>query len=109
VSFRILANNEKTCIHPVGFFGSFPACANGGDQKEKLYVQHRMQQQSKELFEWLENGAHVYICGCKDPMAKDVETTLLNIISTEANIDKAGAIEYLEKMEEEGRFAIDVY
>jgi sulfite reductase (NADPH) flavoprotein alpha-component len=68
-----------------------------------------MQQQSKELFEWLENGAHVYICGCKDPMAKDVETTLLNIISTEANIDKAGAIEYLEKLEEEGRFAMDVY
>ena len=79
------------------------------DQKEKLYVQHRMQQQSKELFEWLENGAHVYICGCKDPMAKDVETTLLNIIRKEGNIDEAAAMEYLEKLEEEGRFAMDVY
>jgi len=79
------------------------------DQKEKLYVQHRMRQQSKELFTWLENGAHMYVCGCKDPMAKDVEETLIDIISKEANIDEESAIEYLNKIEEEGRFAKDVY
>ncbi|MEO8712051.1 MAG: flavodoxin domain-containing protein [Parafilimonas sp.] len=79
------------------------------DQKEKLYVQHRMQQQSKELFAWLQNGAHIYLCGCKDPMAKDVTDTLIYIISKEANIDEAAAVEYLDKLEEEGRFAKDVY
>lgn len=79
------------------------------DQKEKLYVQHRMQQQSKELFEWLENGAHIYICGCKDPMSKDVEDTLIRIISKEANIDVAEAGVYLNRLDEEGRFAKDVY
>ncbi|HEY1872192.1 MAG TPA: flavodoxin domain-containing protein, partial [Chitinophagaceae bacterium] len=79
------------------------------DQKEKLYVQHRMQQQSKELFAWIENGAHIYVCGCKDPMAKDVEETLISIISREANIDEAAATEYLFKLEDEGRFSKDVY
>jgi sulfite reductase (NADPH) flavoprotein alpha-component len=79
------------------------------DQKEKLYVQHRMLQQSKELFAWIDGGAHLYICGCKNTMAKDVEETLLNIISNEAGIDKAEAEEYLNKLEEEGRFAKDVY
>jgi len=79
------------------------------DQKEKLYVQHRMLQQSKELFAWLENGAHIYVCGCKDPMAKDVENALIKIISKEANIDTAAAAEYLFELEEEGRFAKDVY
>lgn len=79
------------------------------DQKEKLYVQHRMLQQSKELFEWIEGGAHLYICGCKNTMAKDVEETLINIISEEAGIDKTEAVEYLNRLEDEGRFAKDVY
>lgn len=79
------------------------------DQKEKIYVQHRMQQQSKELFNWIENGAHIYICGCKDTMAKDVEATLVSIISQEANINEEQAADYLSRMEDEGRFAKDVY
>ena len=79
------------------------------DQKEKLYVQHRMLQQSKELFAWLDAGAHLYICGCKNTMAKDVEAALINIISKEKNIDENEAAEYLNKIEEEGRYAKDVY
>ena len=79
------------------------------DQKEKLYVQHRMQQQSKELFTWIESGAYIYICGCKSTMAKDVEATLINIISKEANLDEEEATDYLNKLEDEGRFAKDVY
>jgi sulfite reductase (NADPH) flavoprotein alpha-component len=79
------------------------------DQEEKLYVQHRLLQQSKELFAWLEDGAHIYLCGCKDPMAKDVENALIEIISREANIDTAAATKYLYELEEEGRFAKDVY
>lgn len=79
------------------------------DQKEKLYVQHRMLQQSKELFHWIENGAYIYICGCKNTMAEDVEATLISIISNEKNIAKSEATEYLNQLEEEGRFAKDVY
>jgi len=79
------------------------------DQKEKLYVQHRMQQQAKELFKWIEGGAYIYICGCKNTMAKDVEQTLIDIISQEANIDLESAAQYLNRLEEENRYAKDVY
>ena len=79
------------------------------DQKEKLYVQHRMLQQSKELFKWIESGAHIYICGCKNTMAKDVEATLIEIISSEKNINTEEAATYLNELEEEGRYAKDVY
>ncbi|MBV9963131.1 MAG: flavodoxin domain-containing protein [Parafilimonas sp.] len=79
------------------------------DQKEKLYVQHRMLQQSKELFKWIENGAYVYVCGCKNTMAKDVEETLINIIIEEGKFDRREAEDYLNRLDEEGRYAKDVY
>jgi len=79
------------------------------DQKEKLYVQHRMQQQAKDLFKWIDSGAYVYICGCKNTMAKDVEETLINIISEEGKLDRKEAEDYLSRLEEEGRYAKDVY
>jgi len=79
------------------------------DQKEKVYVQHKMQQNAKELFEWLEGGAQVYICGCKDPMSYDVEKTLLDIIAQEKNVSAESANEYLDTMKEAGRYHKDVY
>jgi len=79
------------------------------DQKEKVYVQHKMQQNAKELFEWIESGAQIYICGCKDPMSFDVEKTLLNIIAQEKNISTESAQEYLNAMKEAGRYHKDVY
>lgn len=53
------------------------------DTDEKVYVQHRMLQHSKELFDWLEQGAAVYICGDEKHMARDVHRTLAEIIETE--------------------------
>ena len=68
-----------------------------------------MQQQAKELFKWIEGGAHIYVCGCKSTMAKDVEQTLIDIISQEANIDIENATYYLNKLEDENRYSKDVY
>ncbi|QEC66289.1 sulfite reductase [Panacibacter ginsenosidivorans] len=79
------------------------------DQKEKVYVQHKMQQHAKDLFEWIEGGAQIYICGCKDPMSYDVEKTLFNIIAQEKNISGEAAQEYLNAMKEAGRYHKDVY
>ncbi|CAN5117574.1 assimilatory sulfite reductase (NADPH) flavoprotein subunit [soil metagenome] len=79
------------------------------DQKEKVYVQHKMQQHAAELFDWIDNGAQVYICGSKDPMSYDVEQTLLNIIAKEKNINVEAAREYLDAMKEAGRYHKDVY
>lgn len=79
------------------------------DQKEKIYVQNRVKEQAKEIFEWIDNGAYLYVCGQKNGMSTDVENTLLEIIATEKNIDTENAKNYLEKLEEEGRYQKDVY
>lgn len=79
------------------------------DQAEKIYVQHRMQSQGKELFQWLEAGASVYVCGAKEPMSRDVENTLLQIISEHGNLSNDQALEFLQKMEAGDRYLKDVY
>ncbi len=79
------------------------------DQKEKIYVQHRMLQQADELFEWINNGAHIYICGTKEPMSVDVENVLAEIISSKKQIDKSAAIQYLQGLQENGKLHKDVY
>lgn len=79
------------------------------DQQEKIYVQHRMLEQGQELYEWLQNGASFFVCGKKDPMSNDVEKTLLSIIEKYGNKSPEGAKEYLEELEEGGRYEKDVY
>lgn len=79
------------------------------DQKEKIYVQHRLMEQSKTLFDLLENGAYLYLCGNKDPMSYDVEATLLQIFMKEGNLDKDNAKAYLTKLIKSGRYMKDVY
>ncbi|AZA83684.1 sulfite reductase [Chryseobacterium lactis] len=79
------------------------------DTDEKVYVQHKLQQRSQEIFYWLEGGASVYLCGAKEPMSHDVEQTLVNIIQNEGKRTKDEALQYLEEMELNGRYAKDVY
>ena len=79
------------------------------DQAQKVYVQHKMQKHAAELYRWLETGAHLYICGAKEPMSVDVEHTLLSIIRQEGNKNNVQAESYLEELKEAGRFVKDVY
>ncbi|SDH68218.1 sulfite reductase (NADPH) flavoprotein alpha-component [Alteribacillus bidgolensis] len=79
------------------------------DIGQKVYVQHRMLENSKELFEWLENGAYFYVCGDKNKMAKDVHNALLEIIEKEGGISAEQAEEYLNNMKKEKRYQRDVY
>lgn len=79
------------------------------DQQEKVYVQHKMLRYASEFYEWLENGAHIYICGAKEPMSVDVENTLLLIIRQCGNKSLQEANEYLNALKEEGRYLKDVY
>ena len=79
------------------------------DQKEKVYVQHRLKEKAKEVYQWLNDGAYLYVCGQKDGMSTDVEQTLIEIIAIENNFDLDSAKNYLEKLEEEGRYQKDVY
>lgn len=79
------------------------------DTAEKVYVQHRMLEHSKDLFEWLEQGAYVYICGDEKKMAHDVHNTLLEIIETEGHMSREKAIEYLANIQQQKRYQRDVY
>jgi sulfite reductase (NADPH) flavoprotein alpha-component len=79
------------------------------DQKQKIYVQDRLKQNAKELYDWIENGAYIYVCGQKNPMSTDVENALLEIIATEKSINNEQAKAYLEALETEGRYQKDVY
>lgn len=79
------------------------------DKAEKVYVQHRMLEHSKELFEWLEEGAVLYICGDEKHMAHDVHQTLLAIIQKEGQMSLEQAEEYVAAMKQNKRYQRDVY
>jgi len=79
------------------------------DQKHKIYVQDRLKENAGEVFNWIENGAYLYVCGQKSPMSADVENALLEIISAARNSDISEAQSYLENLASEGRYKKDVY
>jgi sulfite reductase (NADPH) flavoprotein alpha-component len=79
------------------------------DQKEKIYVQHKLLENKKEVFKWMENGSYIYICGSAKKMAKGVENALKAIIQEEKNCSEEEAIKYLINLREENRYLKDVY
>jgi len=79
------------------------------DQPEKIYVQHRMWEHGQELYNWIQSGAHIYLCGKKDPMSIDVEHTLVEIIEKYGEKTTEEAKEYFLQMQSEGRYSEDVY
>ena len=79
------------------------------DSAQKVYVQHKMLENSKELFEWLEKGAYFYVCGDKERMAKDVNEALISVIEKEGSFDREAAEAYLKDMQKQGRYQRDVY
>ena len=79
------------------------------DQEEKIYVQHKMLENAEELYQWLAGGGSFFVCGKKDPMSNDVEKALLTIIQQQGKKTEQEAKEYLEHLEEQGRYEKDVY
>lgn len=79
------------------------------DQTEKIYVQHKMKEASKELFAWLEAGAHFFVCGDGARMAKDVDSELHAIVARESGCTMEQAAEYVEGLKKSKRYKKDVY
>ncbi len=79
------------------------------DQAEKLYVQHRMIEHASELFAWLEEGAHFYVCGDASRMAKDVDRALRQIIQTATGRTLEQTAEYISTLQTQKRYQRDVY
>jgi sulfite reductase (NADPH) flavoprotein alpha-component len=79
------------------------------DQPEKVYVQHRMWQRRAELYGWLQDGAHLYVCGDEKAMAKDVHATLVRIVAEQSGGSSAAAEAWLAGLKRERRYQRDVY
>lgn len=79
------------------------------DQEEKIYVQHKLIENQKEVYKWIEEGAYFYLCGDMRNMAKDVNKALLQIIQNEGRISAEKAAEYVKKLKKEKRLQTDVY
>lgn len=79
------------------------------DQAEKLYVQHRLIEQGRRVYEWLESGAHLYVCGDANRMAKDVHKALVAIVAEHGARSSEDAEAWLSQLIQQGRYARDVY
>jgi sulfite reductase (NADPH) flavoprotein alpha-component len=79
------------------------------DQREKIYVQHRMWEARRELYAWLRDGASVYVCGDAKAMAKDVHAMLLAIVADQSSHDREAAISKVRELQRAGRYCRDVY
>lgn len=79
------------------------------DQAEKIYVQTRMRQNGKALYQWLEEGGYFYVCGDATRMAKDVDDALHSIVSDEVGISAEAASDYVNRLKREKRYLRDVY
>ena len=79
------------------------------DQPGKIYVQHRMLEHATELWSWLQDGAHFYVCGDASRMAKDVDDALHKIIETAGGKSADDAKAYVANLKAEKRYQRDVY
>jgi sulfite reductase (NADPH) flavoprotein alpha-component len=79
------------------------------DQSARAYVQHRLREQARDIYAWLEDGAHIYVCGDATHMAPDVHAALANIVEQQGGLAPAAAEDYLRGLQRENRYQRDVY
>ncbi|PTM38688.1 sulfite reductase subunit alpha [Bosea sp. 124] len=79
------------------------------DGSEKIYVQDRMRERGAELFAWLEQGAHFYVCGDAKRMAKDVERAMVDVVAEHGKRSPDEAVAYVAALKKAGRYQADVY
>jgi sulfite reductase (NADPH) flavoprotein alpha-component len=79
------------------------------DDKEKIYVQHRMRDDGRDLWDWLSKGAHIYVCGDALRMAKDVERALIDVVAEHGKRSPEDAARYVAELKKNDRYQADVY
>lgn len=107
-STDFLYGEEMRSLHAAGLLTRLDT-AFSRDQVQKIYVQDRMRERARELWSWLEDGAHLYLCGDATSMAKDVEIALHEIVAEEGGLDAEGAEAYVRALKKNHRFVRDVY
>jgi sulfite reductase (NADPH) flavoprotein alpha-component len=103
-----LFEDELTAWHQGGLLTRLDT-AFSRDQEHKVYVQHRLLENAAALWAWLEDGAHLYVCGDAERMASDVDRGLAYIVAKEGRMAQAAAKAYLARLASEGRYQRDVY
>lgn len=79
------------------------------DQAEKIYVQHKMLEQKKSLWDWIQQGSYIYVCGDAEEMAKDVDAALQKIACEEGGLSEEDARKTIKSLRTEKRYLLDVY
>ncbi|MEP7320265.1 MAG: flavodoxin domain-containing protein [Saprospiraceae bacterium] len=79
------------------------------DQKEKIYVQHRIAEKGKEIYEWIKQGAHIFISGTRSPMSEDVEKAMIDVIYAHSGKSAPESEAYWNELKESGIYKADVY
>jgi len=79
------------------------------DRGDKAYVQHRMRANARDIYGWLEEGAHLYVCGDAHRMARDVHATLIDIVAEQGGKGKDAAEMYVRELQQSRRYQRDVY
>ena len=79
------------------------------DQAHKIYVQHRLLENAKDVYAWLQEGAHFFVCGDEARMAKDVDVALHQVVAKEGGLTPEAAVAYVEALRKEKRYKRDVY
>ncbi|KWF37850.1 bifunctional nitrate reductase/sulfite reductase flavoprotein subunit alpha [Burkholderia pseudomultivorans] len=100
--------DELTAMRDSGFLTRLDL-AFSRDQADKIYVQDRMREHGAELYAWLEEGAHFYVCGDAARMAKDVDAALKLVIAEHGGMSADGANEYVARLAKARRYVRDVY
>jgi sulfite reductase (NADPH) flavoprotein alpha-component len=77
--------------------------------EDKIYVQHRLKQNAREVFAWLENGAHLYVCGDAARLAPDVHQAVKEIVAAQGGLGPAATDDYLYRLQRDHRYQLDVY
>ncbi|WP_299021477.1 assimilatory sulfite reductase (NADPH) flavoprotein subunit [uncultured Photobacterium sp.] len=79
------------------------------DQAEKVYVQHRILEHAAQVWKWLQDGAHIYVCGDANKMAKDVQEALVTVVERQGKQSREQAEQYLSELRKSKRYQRDVY
>lgn len=79
------------------------------DTSQKVYVQHRMAERAREIYDWLQEGAYFYVCGDQKAMAPDVHAQLRAIVQQQGGLSGAAADDYLAELQRQNRYQRDVY
>ena len=100
--------DELTTLRDSGVLTEL-TCAFSRDQRHKVYVQDRLREQAARVWDWLQDGAHFYVCGDASRMAKDVDLALRDIVSSQGGMSDDDAAAYLKALSKQRRYLRDVY